>query len=182
MNSDALLVPSRSEAEPNLPPSPELVHREEVAAVELGTVSDQRVDLARRIRAPHETGRRSTRGVTAHDDDISFARGPLALNTDELIVDAEDEVTTAACADRREDLETQPRRIEERGGLRNGSFLVTAEHDHPIIVVIADNIASRSPDRCLICNGGGTRGPSQSRRVRDRSEPARGAPQARPLP
>lgn len=72
----------------------QLGDRNEVAAVELGAMQCERVDLRRLIDAPSQAVARSAVAVKPSGDDVSVPRSPLALNAEQLSASVEDEVVT----------------------------------------------------------------------------------------
>jgi hypothetical protein len=68
--------------------------REEVARIQIGAVSSDRIDLFRKVRPPNETFPSAAHASGSNDDDVAKPDGPLALDAKQVGTDIEDQVVT----------------------------------------------------------------------------------------
>jgi hypothetical protein len=94
---------------------PKYIERQVVAAIEVGAIGCERVDLARLVRPTDEPASAPARGAAAHDHDVAVAACPLALDAHESIDEVEDQVVAPALSDGRIDVDVQ---IQRRPGDR----------------------------------------------------------------
>ncbi len=74
--------------------------RHDETAVNVGAIRGDRVDLGGCIHPAPEPFASSPARVAAHDDDVAVKGNPLTLDSQQLVLDAEDEVVTLAVRER----------------------------------------------------------------------------------
>ena len=72
-----LMIDSRYEPEVESPAARNHAYRQEVAAIEIGTIRSNRVYLTGAVDAPYQTVPIATTGVAAYDDDVVPQRAHL---------------------------------------------------------------------------------------------------------
>jgi hypothetical protein len=80
VDSKVLIVPTEPESEVHLGSPREQLKGQEVAAVELGTVGSERIELALGINTPQQPVAIPPCRIAANKDNIAVLRGGLALN------------------------------------------------------------------------------------------------------
>jgi hypothetical protein len=88
----SLIVPRGTSPELDCTSMPKHRKRKEVAAIRVGTVRGEGVNLVGGIRAPEQASSISSTRVTTHDDHVGGQPAPFALHTDELRTKIEDQV------------------------------------------------------------------------------------------
>jgi len=111
---------------------------DEVAAVDLRTVHGECVDFGAVVLAPPETFTGTPSAVEATDDDISTARGPLALHAKKLIARVEDKVVAGVGEWLQHDNAEFDCGVGD-GGLRDYALLVRCQHGKQTTVVLGRN-------------------------------------------
>ena len=123
IDAASLVVSSGRQPEVELRSAFELLDRKKEAAIELGAVSSERVNLRGRVKAPTQSFASSSGRVAAHDDDVVVPRGPLALNANQSIR-PKDHVVASALRKGAIDLDPELERGGCDAGLRDRSFLI----------------------------------------------------------
>jgi hypothetical protein len=101
IDANPLVVPGVHEPELNLTSPRERRERQEITAIDFGTVGSEGVDLTFGIRPPNEAVPIPSVGTAPDDDDVAVPPSPFALDANEAIDQAEDEVAAPAFGDGR---------------------------------------------------------------------------------
>src|SRR5207249_4230104 len=123
-----LIVLGRREAKQDLRSSGARVKRDEVTAVNVGTIGSVGIDFISTIGAPENPMTIPTTRIAPEDDDIPVPRGPLALDSHQLIAKIEDEVVSLAVCNRSVDTDTQLHRGADDFSFCDRALLIRGEH------------------------------------------------------
>jgi hypothetical protein len=119
-----LVVPTGQHAERDRWTVGDSRDRNEKAAIELQAVCRNRVNLVSRVATSDEAFGSSSGALTRHHERAAPAGCPLALNTEQLATEIEDQVVAAAFGDRRVHVDSELGGRVSNGGLGDRSLLV----------------------------------------------------------
>jgi hypothetical protein len=120
----ALVVPRGSDSQGDRRRVFYSLDRNEVAAVEIDRVGGDGVNLPRRIPASYEAVRSTSARHARNDQHLAPSCRPFALDPEQSIIEAEDEVVAASVGNRAIDLDAELDGFEGDGRLRDGSLLI----------------------------------------------------------
>jgi hypothetical protein len=72
------------------------IGKQGVTTIDLGAVADNEIDLLSAVDASNVALATAPGGSTVHDDDVASASRPLALHTEHLSIQVEDQVVALA--------------------------------------------------------------------------------------
>ena len=144
-DAESLVVLRRTRTQVYDAPVRDKLHREQVAAIFISVIRSDRIDLVFVValgleRAPAATAARLQR----HDQDVTFAAGPLALDPQQLRAQVEDEVVSEVLGNGPENTDPALGGGGGYGRLRNRTLAIRAVHE---LMFACDADATRPENR-----------------------------------
>jgi hypothetical protein len=104
IDQQALVIQRWLEPQVDPDPSIEEIRSQEIARIDVGAVSRDRIDLIPRVTRAQKTVRIASTRQECYDDHVLAPNCPLALDPQEAISEINDQVVPAPFTDRREDV------------------------------------------------------------------------------
>jgi hypothetical protein len=123
-----LIVPGRSNPQPNLWPTSEDLRRNQIDRVDLFAVRREDIDVVSAVRPTLIAALRPPAGARVDDDHVALASCPLALDSENCVIRSEQDVPAKAIVHRAVHVQAVAHSLRDDRRFRDRPLLIRSEH------------------------------------------------------